>query len=135
MAGLEDRDLRSHRHYFVSVREVWLNLPMAVAKRWPTPDHLRKWALIEEGYCSHAEIACKDGQAARVAAREFRVADQYSVIKVDADVGRIWRAEPQDSRSIGKPRLQKSKWDVINRLATLVGVSAKDIMENAGQAA
>jgi hypothetical protein len=135
MAEVEDRDMRSHRHFFASVREVWMNLPEQLAARFPSPDHLRKWCLIEEGYCKYVEFACKDAKAARIAAASVRAADQYAVIKIDRDVVRIWTAESQSVRAMGKERFQKSKWDALNRLAAMVGVSAKELRENAGEAA
>lgn len=46
----EERSSASHAHYFACVADAWMNLPDALAERFPTPEALRKYALIMTGY-------------------------------------------------------------------------------------
>jgi hypothetical protein len=46
----EDRSTNSHNHFFAAVHEAWKNLPEKMTARFPTSEHLRKWALIKAGY-------------------------------------------------------------------------------------
>ncbi len=46
----EQRSTAAHAAYFASVGEAWKNLPEADQDRYPTPDHLRKWALVATGW-------------------------------------------------------------------------------------
>ena len=46
----EARSIASHNFYFAAVHEAFLNLPEAMAERFPSADHLRKYALIRAGF-------------------------------------------------------------------------------------
>ncbi len=50
MTTVEERSAKSHAHYFACVTDAWANLPEEYEGRWPTADHLRKYALIKTGY-------------------------------------------------------------------------------------
>ena len=66
---VSDRSWFSHRHEFAWIAEAWNNLPEALAETFPTPEHLRKAALIATGW--HREMIIEAGSAAaalRVAA-------------------------------------------------------------------
>ena len=58
LAVHEDRSSASHRHYFAAIAEAHASLPDAWAATLPTPEHLRRHALIKAGYCdSHTLVA------------------------------------------------------------------------------
>lgn len=46
-----DRRMTSHRHYFACINEAHANLKEDEHQRWPTPEHLRKWALTFTPFC------------------------------------------------------------------------------------
>ena len=46
----EPRSTASHNHEFAWLAEAWRNLPENLADLYPTPEHLRKRALIDAGY-------------------------------------------------------------------------------------
>ena len=52
----EDRSAASHRHYFASINEAHGNLPEILAERLPTPEHLRKYALIKCGFANRRDF-------------------------------------------------------------------------------
>jgi hypothetical protein len=46
------RSQRSHNHQFREIDIAWHNLPEKLHERFPSSEHLRKWALCEGGYCN-----------------------------------------------------------------------------------
>ncbi|MDO1560383.1 hypothetical protein Q0812_13190 [Brevundimonas sp. 2R-24] len=65
----EGRSQASHRHYFASVAEAWLNLPENLAERFATSEHLRKYALIQTGHRDERTMVCSSkAEAQRLAA-------------------------------------------------------------------
>lgn len=88
---LQPRDMRSHNHYFAAVGDAFDNLPEAIAARFPTAEHLRKWALIETNWFDEKEWTF-EGRGAKEQARKLgtfiRAEDEYARIKtVQVDGG------------------------------------------------
>ena len=131
----EARSHRSHRHYFAAVHEAWLNLPEHLAERFPSPDHLRKWALVQAGFCDCRELAFDCERSAQIGAEAFREADPYAVMVVTLATLRVFRPHSQDLRSMNKAQFQASKEAVLDKVAQLVGTTAEALQENARSAA
>lgn len=131
----EERSMRSHRHYFASIHEAWLNLPEDKAERFPTSEHLRKWALIKTGYRDERSIvAASKAEAQRIAAF-VRPIDEYAVVVVRDACVLVYTARSQSVKAMGKKDFTGSKEAVLDVLATLVGTSAQSLQENARTAA
>ena len=65
----EDRSANTHRHFFAAVNEAWSNLPEPLAERFPTAEHLRKYALVKAGYFdARTIVAASKAEAQRIAA-------------------------------------------------------------------
>src|SRR5258708_5689576 len=62
LAPFEQRSLATHNHEFAWLYEAWMNLPEALAEQYPSPEHLRKRALIDAGY--YDEVAIDAGSKA-----------------------------------------------------------------------
>jgi hypothetical protein len=84
LTEVADRNMGAHRAYFASINEAWKNLPDQWGDYFRSPDHLRKWLLIQAGYCDQATFSfATPGEAQRFAAfyrkptesSEFRVID------------------------------------------------------------
>lgn len=77
------RSLRSHRYYFASIKDGFDNMPENIAARWPSPEHLRKWLLVECGFFDEKEFDF-EGRDAKVQARKLglfiRTEDEYATI-------------------------------------------------------
>jgi hypothetical protein len=117
----------SRGHYFVVVEEAWKNLPEHVAERWPTKDHLRKWALIRAGYYEETSIVlATKAEAIRVAAA-IRPLDDYRLVTVRDAVVTIYTAKSQSLKAMGKEQFQASKDAVIGVLSELLGVEADQL--------
>ena len=52
LAEIEERSEASHEQEFAWLREAWLSLPESIAREFPSPEHLRKRALIATGWCT-----------------------------------------------------------------------------------
>src|SRR5215211_8042396 len=65
LAIAEDRSEASHNHYFARLHELWMNLPELHALRFPTDEHLRKWALIQTGHHHCTEVPAASPQHAQ----------------------------------------------------------------------
>jgi hypothetical protein len=130
----QERSPKSHRHYFVMVKEAWENLPEA-EERWPTPEHLRKWALIKAGYCDRQEVVCASKAEAVRWWPILAAADTYSVVIPKGPVVTVYRAKSQSMKAMGKQQFQESKDAVLRIVADLIDVTPARLAQNAGMAA
>lgn len=123
----EERSTASHRHYFAAIREAWKNLPEAEGRRHPDPEHLRKWALIKHGYSIKRDVVAESIEQAHAIAALAAQLDESAVIMVQGMIVTIATARSQKTTGIGcmnREEFQKSKQDVLDYVASLIGVSA-----------
>jgi hypothetical protein len=130
----KQRSGASHRHYFASVNEAWTNLPEHVAGRFPTADHLRKYALIMTGFRDERTIVASSRAEAHRLAAFVRPMDEYAVVTVDGALVRVLTAKTQSMRAMDRATFQASKDAVLGYLAEMIGVDA-DGLARAGEAA
>lgn len=129
-----ERSDASHRRYFAGVREAWLQLPDDLAMEFPTPDALRKRALIETGhYTERRFIASSPAEARKLAAWLPKGAGVVIAVAGAAVIERT--AMSQSYRSMGKALFQKSVADVDAWCADLIGVKPETLRREAGMAA
>lgn len=132
---VEERSLNSHNHFFAALHEAWLNLPELMAERFPTEEHLRRTALIEKGWHNSHTLACaSNAQAVRVAAF-MKPIDEFAVVIVRGSTVTRYTAKSQSARAMGREEFQKSKQDVLDYVADLIGKTPKELAANAGKAA
>lgn len=131
---IEERSTNSHNHYFAAVNEAWRNLPDDQAERFPTSEHLRKYALIKAGYCDKQEfLASSKAEAVRIASF-IRAAEEYAIVIVkDRAVVRM-TPKSQAARAMSKQDFQDSKTKVLEIVSAMIGVST-GALETAGKAA
>jgi hypothetical protein len=130
----KDRSLASHRHYFAAVYDAWLNLPEREAERFPTADHLRKYALIRAGYCDARELVCASkAEAVRVGAF-MRPMDPYALVAITGAVVRVYTAKSQSTKAMGRKVFQESKDAVIGVLAGMIEVPKEQLLFTAREA-
>lgn len=131
----EDRSMRSHRYYFASVNEAWKNLPEHLAERFPTSEHLRKYALIKAGFHDSREhVAASKAEAVRLAAF-IRPMDEYAVVVVSEAVVTVYTAKSQSTRAMGKKGFRASADAVLDILSAMIGTTPDTLAGNAGRAA
>lgn len=130
-----ERSTATHQHFFAMVTETWRNLPPLMAERFPSPDHLRKWALIKAGYCNTHSMPCSSAAEARRLAAFIRPMDEFSVVTVEKSMVTMFTAQSQSYRSMDKKTFAESKEKVLDILAAEIGVAKQELSDNAGRAA
>lgn len=129
---VKERSLDSHRHYFACINDGWLNLPEHLADTFPSPDHLRKFALIKAGFCDIEHLTFPTNTEAVKACGLLKRMDTYAVCNVEDCLVTIARAHSQAMKWMGRKRFQESKEKVLHVISNLVGA---DIVANAEKAA
>lgn len=130
-----ERSHSTHAHYFASITEAWRNLPPLMAERFPSPDHLRKWALIKAGYCNTHSMPCSSPTEARRLAAFIRPMDEFSVVSVEKSMVTMFTAMSQSYKAMDKKTFAESKEKVLDIVAAEIGVAKQELSDNAGQAA
>lgn len=125
LADQPERSSRSHNHYFASVAEAWKNLPDALAERFPTADHLRRYALIKAGYCDSTTMVCSSKAEAQRVASFIRPTDEFGIVIVTEATVTRYAAKSQSMRAMGKDEFQKSKDAVLGIISEMIGVERK----------
>lgn len=120
---IEDRSAASHRHYFAAINEAWASLPDGLAERMPTPEHLRKYALIKAGWSDSRSFVAASKAGARDLAAFVRPMDEFSIVTAEGAVVTVYTAKSQSMRAMGKQAFQKSKDDVLAVIADLLGTT------------
>lgn len=126
----KDRSQSSHNHEFGWLREAWMNLPEnMLTERFPTEEHLRKWALIRAGYSDSHTITCSSkAEALRVAAF-IRPVDEFAVVVVTEATVTRYTAKSQSRRAMGAAEFQRSKTLIMEVIAKLLGVPPEDLAQ------
>ncbi|MEI2388043.1 hypothetical protein [Breoghania sp. JC706] len=132
---IEERSAKSHKHYFACIREAWQNLPEEWADKFPTPEHLRKWALIMCGYADERSIVCASKAEALRLAAFIRPMDDFAVVVARENVVKAFTPQSQSTRTMGQKPFQESKDAVLDKIAQLIGTDAATLKRNAGMAA
>jgi hypothetical protein len=135
LAVQEDRSVNSHRHYFASITEAWRNLPEHYAERFPTSEHLRKWALVKAGYADERSIVCASKAEAQRVGAFIKPMDDFAVVIVNEATVKVFTAKSQSTRAMGKAVFQDSKTAVLDLLSSMVGVTPAELAANAEKAA
>lgn len=132
---LEERSHASHNHYFAAVKEGFDNLAEEWAVRFPSREHLRKWCLVQEGYCTMRDVACQDDNEALKLATVVRQLNEYAVIVVSGNVVKIFEPFSQSRPAMKKDEFEESKRKVLDRIASMSRTTASELNRNAGRSA
>lgn len=135
----QGRSEKAHGLYFKCVEVAWQNLPEqwqrrrdSNLERFPTSTHLRKWALVQEGFSNRADRVCKDETDALEWAKFIREElDEYAVMVQSGNILTIWTAQSQDKHSMGHEAFQRSMDKVLSRLSDMLGIATDDLVANA----
>jgi hypothetical protein len=142
LVPLEARSRGSHNHYFAALEDGYQNLPEGVAKAFPSAEYLRHWILIETNWCEDDIWHLTTRKEAERRAARTRSREPFARMRIfetkDDDGRRCWalqirRAMSQSAAAMGKAEFEKSKTDVLDYIATLVGTSRKALAKEAGR--
>lgn len=129
------RSQNSHSHFFAAVNDGWQNLPEHLVERFPTTEHLRKYALIKAGYSDSASIVCASKAEAQRVAAFVKPADEFSIVVVNEATVTRYTAKSQSMRAMGKQVFQESKTAVLDVIAAMIEVTPRQLTKEAGRAA
>lgn len=93
--------------FFASVKEAWNNLPED-DERFPSPEHLRKRALVAAGWAFHSQEVWDTERDARKHVISLRKHDEYAIIKPSGTVVDVWVA-----KSIAHGQITADEWKVV----------------------
>jgi hypothetical protein len=124
------RSHRSHNHYFAVLEFAWRTLPENIAGEFPTPEHFRKRMLIKAGYWNSTSIVLDDPQAAYAVAHFTRPIDEFSVVDCPpgGTVVTRYTAKSQSLDDMDNEEFQRSKQDVLDAAAEMLGVSSDELV-------
>lgn len=131
----QGRSDASHRHFFAALHDAWLNLPEEIADNFLSEEHLRKFALIHEGFSNTSTLACQSAAAAEQFAAFLRPVDEFSVVTISGRTVIRAVAKSQSLRAMGKKDFQASKTAVLDYVASLIGTTGKQLEKHGGEAA
>jgi hypothetical protein len=129
MTAQEDRSDISHKHEFAWLKEAWKTLPDAVAELYPSPEHLRKRALITAGYYTEEVIDAGSNAAALRVAAYVRGHDEFALVIVRGPFVFVRHAKSQSYRAMGRKEFQQSKTAIMEVVSQLLGVSTDDLQK------
>jgi hypothetical protein len=117
---IQERSRKSHNHFYAVLKELWLNLPEHVSGRFATPEHMRKWALIQTGWHKREEHAASSEAEALKLVAFMKPVDEYAVIFAKGNVVVRMIAKSQSLKAMGKSDFQRSKTDVLDCVSSLI---------------
>lgn len=131
----EARSAESHRHYFASIHDAWLNMPETIADEFPTSEHLRAWALVKSGFADKSIIKCATNDDAIRLAVVAKAGPKIRIVEVIDRVVTVWAPHSQSMRAMGRQKFQESKSAVLDVISTMIGVETATLSSNAARAA
>ncbi len=120
----------SRGHYFATLKDAWANLPDEWAVQIPSPEALRKYALIKAGYCDQHTFTCASKAEAQRLAAFLKPVDEYAIVIAKESTVTRFTAKSQSERAMGKKGFQASKDAVLGIVAEMLGTNAKALTEN-----
>jgi len=126
-----ERSEASHRHYFACIIEAWRNLPEDVAQNYPTPEALRKHALIAAGFYHQEVVDCGSGDVACRVARFANHTHPFAYVIIEGRFVIVRTARSQSRREMTGAEFQQSKTKVLEVLAQLLDTTPNEIADNA----
>lgn len=123
----EDRSDLTHKHQFAWIREAWKTLPEKIADQFPTPEHLRKKALIECGFYDETIIDAGSNPAALRVAMALRAIDDFAHVVVRGGIVVRRVAKSQSHRTMARDEFGRSKTAILDHIAALLEVDPKSL--------
>lgn len=122
LSVVEDRSQKSHNHLFAEIAAVHESLPDELANNWPTPEHLRKAALIRAGFRTVRDYVCATAAEARRTAMLAEDMDEYAVVEISGTVVRVCRAQSMAWGRMKRADFQAAKDGVFRCIYDLTGI-------------
>lgn len=119
----------SHRHYFAALDEAWANLPHQYdLEPWAqSREHMRAFALIRCGWCKTKVHQCASNAEAVRWAAIMRPSKPFSIVTAVRATVVEHHAVSQQRATMGAKDFMKSKWQVLDFVADLVGTTRAEL--------
>ena len=127
----EPRSTLSHNHEFAWLAEAWKNLPEPLADQFPTPEHLRKRALIDAGYYNESIIDAGTNAAALRVASYARSKDDFAYVVVRGALVVERVAKSQSRRAMNRKEFQESKTAILEIVSAMISVTPEELTKEA----
>lgn len=127
----ESRSTLSHNHEFAWLSDAWKNLPEPLADQFPTPEHLRKRALIDAGYYTETIIDASTNAAALRVASYARTKDDFAYVVVRGSLVVERVAKSQSRRAMNRKEFQESKTAILEIVSAMIGVTPEELTKEA----
>lgn len=131
MEEIQERSVVSHNHEFAWLKTAWLSLPESVADLYPTPEHLRKRALIAAGYYDEEIVDAGTNAAALRVAASFRKRETFALVIVRGAFVILRTAKSQSRRAMKKAEFQASKTAILEVVAAMIDVAPDKLVSEA----
>lgn len=122
-----ERSMGAHNAYFAQIENAWKSLPPMMEERFPSADHLRRYALVKAGYCHSDSIVCPSHADALRVSAFVRGADEFAVVTVNKNVVTRYTPKSQSYRNMDKKTFMESKEKTLEVIADLLGVTAGEL--------
>jgi hypothetical protein len=125
-----ERSASSHRHMFAWLKTAHEHLPETISDLYPTPEHLRKRALIDAGWYRETAIDAGSKAAALRVAAYARGEDEFALVTVRGSTVLVKKARSQAMRGadpMNAKEFQASKTAIMDTIAGMIGVTPDDI--------
>lgn len=122
MSAEEARSMRSHRHLFAALADLWSNLPERFAlEPWAqSPEHFRRFLLIRAGYSETTTYACESKAEALRLAAAIRPLDEFGIVVARGQTVFRFAAKSQSVKAMGAKDFAASKTAILDLAETLV---------------
>jgi hypothetical protein len=124
-----ERSHARHKAYFAAIASAWHSLPEETANRHPSPEHLRKYALIRTGWAQERTYVAGSAHEAQRIEAFIEPFDSYAIIAREGHVVRVWTARSQSYKAMGRDDFNRSMDDVLSFIADQIGVSRATLEE------
>lgn len=131
LEAVNQRSQATHNHFFAAIASAFENLPEDVAAQFASPEHLRKYALIKAGFADERSIvASSKAETLRIAAF-VKPMDEYAMVTVKGAVIKVYTAQSQSMKAMGKADFQASKQACLEIVSAMIGVKPEDLSREA----
>ena len=119
----------SHRHYFAALGEAWANLPHKYdLEPWSqSREHLRAYALVRCGWFNSITHQCGSNAEAVRWAAIMHPLHPFSVVTAVRSTVVEQHPVSQSIAKMGAKDFMKSKWQVLDFVADLVGTTRAEL--------
>jgi len=138
LVEVESRSWNSHKHFFACINQAWKNLREQEIDDFPSPDHLRKWALTFTEFCTVRQFDVKSSAELVRLVNNLRKTPDYVRIAVDISTKVVREFRPLSQSLPAMPNnrtFQRSKDQVLDVLARKLGVTVEELEDAARRAA